>query len=302
MPTFFDNTATPEIEDRLNEWRNSIVCDCPNHNSDVVEMAKRKRILENFEIEPRLSINIRNDFVKCLVGEFNGNCQDALQAIQRSQEKSILLMLNGPKIGTLPNELCLVRPAKALIAHNIGEPPIDQIQGNIFQNPRGKLAEELLIDNIKEGYIGPRHLQGTIRGQYPFVWATFAENVNEILSRGESADKIRDMLGLDNKSCEKGSYLVGLFYKRSSVESNFTNDKGYHFPTVIEGGDNPAFRPAPDGETTGLTMNLQDGGKGFPEAVHPPIENPSQHVQRMDVLGDKLTTDPPKGYLNNYIS
>lgn len=158
-----------------------------------------------------------------------------------------------------------------------------------------------MVDNIKKGYIGPKHLQGTIRGQYPFVWATFAENVNETLGRGEGADKIRDVLGLDNESYKKESYLIGLFYNRSAVESNFTNDKGYHFPTVIEGGDNPAFKPAPDGETAGLTMNLQDGSKGFHEVVHPPIETPSQNVQRMDVLGDKLTTDPPKGYLNKYL-
>lgn len=134
MSTFFifNNTATPEIENKLNEWRGSVVCNCPSHNSDVVEMAKRKRILENFEIEPRLSVNIRNDFVKCLVGEFSGNCQDALLSIQRSQEKSISLMLNGPKIATLQNDLCRLMTAEKLRSYHIKEPPFDQIQGNIF--------------------------------------------------------------------------------------------------------------------------------------------------------------------------
>lgn len=299
MSTFFNNAASSGVEDRLNEWREAIVCNCPNHD-DAIEMACRKRVLENFDIEPRLSVTIRNAFVNCLVKEFKRNCQDARNAITRAQSKSISLMLEGPKVRSTPNELCCVRTAKALRSHNIGDPPYDQVQGSIFDDTRGISGDELLAKNIKEGFIGPRHLSGIVGGKYPIVWTTFADNVNETLENEEGADKIRDMLGLDHESYKKDSYLVGLFYNQETVGSNFTDDKGYHFPTVIEGGDNPAFKPAPNGEVTGLTVNLQDGGKGFPEVVHPPIENPSQNVNRLIVFG-QLTTDPPKGYLGNYL-
>lgn len=297
MTTFFINDTSSNNEDRLNKWREAIVCDCNNHND--VEQACRKRVLENFEMEPRLQSDIRNAFVTCLLEEFKGSCKDALDAIRRSLSKSVWLMLQGPKVRIKPNELCCVRTARTL-RRNIEEPPYDQIQGNIFNDPRGTLADELIANNIQEGLRGPRHLFGTIRGKYPILWATSAENVNETLENGEGADEIRDMLGLDYESYKKDSYLVGLFYNQETVASNFTNEKGYHFPTVIEGGDSPSFKPAPDGAATGLTINLRDGSKGFPEVVHLPIENPSENINKLIVLG-KLKTDTPNGYLDNYL-
>ena len=225
-------------------------------------------VAQNFEKEHRVPTDIRDHFLEDIDSLLDSE-DDVLKAVNSAIEEDMLLKATEIDDADVPDMLSRIVPAQDIIKYHAT---------NRDQSPA---EEEALIEDIQSGDMLPQELTGELRGKHEMVWCTFAEAIDDEWQRSKSPDRIRDMLGLWDDKFYISAYIVEFRYKKPGGV--------LRFPTVIEAGDNPAFRPSPPVEKTGLTRHIQTLNPGFPEAVHKPI--PANKVDELIVRG-QLKTEP----------
>jgi len=212
-------------------------------------------VAQNFEEEHRVPPEVRDRFLDNIDGLLDSGT-DVLGAIDSSIKEDMLLKAAEIDDADVSDMLSRIVPAQDIIDYHL--------DSNRDQSPAEEYSEEELIEDIKSGDISPRKLRGELRGKHEIVWCTFAESIDDEWQRSESPDLIRDTLGIWNEKYHGCSYILEFRYSKTKVAV-------LRFPTVIEAGSDPAFRPSSLGEKTGVTKHIQTQEPGFPEAVHEPI-------------------------------
>ena len=281
---------------KLKDWELCMVGVCPGDTNENI--CRRKRIVENFEIEKRVKRHIEETFIDCLHSESavyikNNDCINICNALSTAQQLCKNIMLNGPVAKHKRRRYATILNSKKMGRALSVSPAF--IKGTLFSGASSGSPGEKYSEMIQNGWISPDHFKKTIGNFYGFIWATFKKEIDSSLKKSESPDVIRDRLGLDFiSSYGKGEFLFCLTYIRKKLR------KKPIIPTMIEGADSPPFRPTDKSSETGLTADLRDGEVGLPEVVHSAITRPNNVISELDVIG-KLEQDPSQNYLEPYV-
>jgi hypothetical protein len=102
------------------------------------------------------------------------------------------------------------------------------------------------------------------------AWASFWADVEVLLNGPDSADHIRNAVGMARVNA--GDWLVVLRYRVSEVP-------GCIRPTSLDADWNPYHFPSPRDEVTGFAMHLSSGAAGLclPEVIHTPFDLTIEH-------------------------
>jgi hypothetical protein len=127
--------------------------------------------------------------------------------------------------------------------------------------------------------------KGQMTSQRGFAWVTKSsaiDNVRDVTSREQVADRLRDALGLSHLAGDDD--LVEVRYPIAPAGLDLRP------PTFMEGGPALVFRCDTGADQWGRTLDLSDSGPGFPEAVHRSIPFSAEFSIRY--LGN-LNSSPP---------
>jgi hypothetical protein len=207
-------------------------------------------LLEAWRAERRVPANIRDAFLEEVATRVRAGA-DVRRAIRKSIRDDHLMRVGVPD-GTLPNSLSNVSSAYGLLrdAERAGRLPtgLSVADAEPFHElvRRSPVAAASVVPQV-------------LREGQPLVWWT---NSREL--EGLEPNEIRNRLGLSGDRYAPCAYLIEAELKRADVSPCAV-------PTVLDAGDNPAFRPVGPNENAGRTAPLDGGNDGLPEWVSKPV-------------------------------
>jgi hypothetical protein len=255
----------PEIGDKRFKKEEVALLDA--WRKKMEQTSEGRRIIENFRKGNKVSEDIWVKFLKSLVNQIKEGDSE-VDAIRKAIKDEMLL--KGPLIDRkhLPAGFSKLVKARSLFRYLNGNIPI-------FKGIEGQKQICKLIDN-RMITLEKSFKKVKLRGQKPIVWATFSDEVEKQRLIHDDTNDLCDKLGLlDFDKCED---VIELSYESSQA-------RNIRFPTIIEGGDNPAFHPSDHEDEYGYTWDLKNRDWGLPEVVHEPIS--FQNMDSIHYLGHK---------------
>ena len=246
-----------------------------------------ERILENIDKEYKVPDNLWKKFLGNLVHRLKEG-DESLDAVRNAIDDD--MMLQGPVVNReqIPESFSKLLKARSLFRYKSDNIPIYMLE--VIHPTEDKEGEEKLckwIDDrsltIKNGFKNIK-----LQGKRPIVWATFSDEIQKLRLIHDCVNDLCDRLGL--LDFEKCDYVLELRYESKKVEN-------VRYPTVIEGGENPAFQPCEDGDECGYTLDLKSGDWGLPEIVHEPID--FHEIESLHYIGHKDKNPEPFWEIGN---
>jgi hypothetical protein len=257
FPESINKNFSKEEIDLLNEWREK-----------MKNVPIGRRINDNFEKCPHVPGDIWLKFLKNLIGWLKKG-KTYLDVIRNSISDDMLLQGPGVNKDELDDGLTRLMDIRTLKKRYLK----DNIPVFTTQKGLGQLCKFVNKGSVT---IEKNFKKVELRGKQPIVWATFVKDVDDYFNINDDIDDLCDKLGLT--SLKKNDHVIRLGYESTKI-------KKPRIPTVLDGGDNPAFYPSDKEDDTGYTWDLKNKQEGFPEIVHEPI--PFQEIQIIHCLGRK---------------
>jgi hypothetical protein len=242
FPEFKNELFTKEEIKLLNDWQNS-----------MIKIPGGNRIVKNMKEDPHVPEDIWIEFLKNLVRSMKEGDRGG-DAVRKAITDDMLL--KGPRVkkDNLPESLSKLIKVRSLLKYLKDNIPI-------FRDFRD---QEKICKRINDGTITIQKSFKSVKLQEekPVVWATFTEEVENLMIINDNINDLCDSLGyLDFNKCD---FIVELRYESNKVRNP-------RIPTIIEAGLNPAFHPCAEGDGYGYTWDLKSRDWGLPEIVHEPI-------------------------------
>lgn len=242
FPDYKSRFFSKEEVDVLKTWR-----------KEMEKTTEGIQVIKNFIKDTKVPDNIWMKFLKNLVARIKDG-YSGVDAINNTVDKNMLLQ--GPiiKEKALPDSFSKLLKVRSLMRYLNDNIPI-------FNDKEG---EEELCTLIKKNKItrGNSFKRIKLCGKKPVLWATFTDEIDKLTTIHDDTSDLCDKLGLsDFDKCE---HVIELCYC-PQVAANI------RFPTIMEGGSNPAFRPSDTDDDYGYTWDLKNRDFGLPEVVHEPV-------------------------------
>ncbi len=242
--------------------------------ADLELSAEGKRILENIEKDSKVPKETWEKFLKNLAHRLNKGNKGFDAAINAIEDE---MLLQGPLVKTehIPEYLSKLVKARSLFRYLNDSLPVYRDKGAEKQLCKWITDKSL---TVKTGFKNIKY-----RGIRPIVWATSADEIDKLKPINDDLDDLCDRLGLlDFDKCDD---VIELRYESQKV-------KNVRIPTIMEGGQNPAFLPCDEDDDYGYTLGLKnDYWEGLPEIVHEPVD--FHEIEFLHYLGHKEKNPVP---------